>query len=110
MARGANGNAHDNRAIAAETLALRDERAKLLGYASFADYKLEPEMAKTPAAVRDLLMRVWEPAKRKADGGCGGAGGDDAGRRHQRRRWSHGTGAIIPKSAGRPSMIWMRRR
>ena len=64
--RGANGNATDNRAIAAETLALRHERAALLGYASFADYKLEPEMAKTPGAVRDLLMRVWTPAKAKA--------------------------------------------
>lgn len=66
VARGANGNAQDNRAIAAETLALRQERATLLGYASFADFKLEPEMAKTPQAVRDLLFRVWEPAKRKA--------------------------------------------
>ncbi|EEW26094.1 M3 family metallopeptidase [Rhodobacter ferrooxidans] len=66
-ARGANGNATDNRGVAAEILALRDERAKLLGYASFADYKLEPEMAKTPAAVRDLLLRVWEPAKRQAE-------------------------------------------
>ncbi len=65
--RGANGNDADNRGIAAETLALRDERAKLLGYASFADFKLEPEMAKTPGAVRDLLMRVWEPAKRTAN-------------------------------------------
>ncbi|MDR7123564.1 M3 family metallopeptidase [Pseudotabrizicola sp. 4114] len=66
-ARGANGNDHDNRGIAAEILALRDERAKLLGYASFAAYKLEPEMAKTPAAVRDLLMRVWQPARAKAE-------------------------------------------
>ncbi len=64
--RGANGGATDNRAVAAETLALRHERANLLGYDSFAAYKLEPEMAKTPARVRDLLMRVWEPAKRKA--------------------------------------------
>ena len=64
--RGANGNAVDNRAIAAETLALRHERAALLGYGSFADYKLAPEMAKTPAAVRDLLMRVWAPARAKA--------------------------------------------
>ncbi|MCU0898904.1 MAG: M3 family metallopeptidase [Cypionkella sp.] len=71
VARGANGDAHDNRAIAAEILALRHERAQLLGYPSFADYKLEPEMAKTPAAVRDLLMRVWTPARAKAeaDGG-----------------------------------------
>jgi peptidyl-dipeptidase Dcp len=66
-ARGANGGATDNRAIAAEILALREERAHLLGYASFADYKLEPEMARTPGAVRDLLMRVWEPAKARAD-------------------------------------------
>ena len=66
VARGANGNAADNRGIAAETLALRAERAALLGFASFADYKLEPEMAKTPDAVRELLMRVWEPARAKA--------------------------------------------
>ena len=66
-ARGANGGETDNRAIAAETLALREERAKLLGYASFSAYKLEPEMAKTPARVRELLMRVWEPAKAKAE-------------------------------------------
>ena len=64
--RGANGNAADNRGVAAEILALRAERAALLGYGSFADYKLEPEMAKTPEAVRGLLMRVWEPAKAKA--------------------------------------------
>jgi peptidyl-dipeptidase Dcp len=67
VARGANGNDHDNRAIAAEMLALREERAKLLGYPHFAAFKLEPEMAKTPEAVRDLLMRVWAPAKRTAD-------------------------------------------
>jgi len=66
VARGANGGATDNRGIATETLALRAERASLLGYADFAAFKLEPEMAKTPQAVRDLLMRVWEPAKRVA--------------------------------------------
>ena len=66
-ARGANGGETDNRGIAAETLKLREERAKLLGYANFAAYKLETEMAKTPEAVRDLLMSVWEPAKAQAD-------------------------------------------
>jgi peptidyl-dipeptidase Dcp len=66
VARGANGGETDNRGVAAEILALRAERAALLGYPDFASFKLEPEMAKTPAAVRDLLMRVWEPAKRKA--------------------------------------------
>lgn len=66
-ARGASGGETDNRAVAAEILALREERAKLLGYASFAAYKLEPEMAKTPEAVRSLLMQVWTPARAKAD-------------------------------------------
>ena len=65
--RGANGGETDNREIAAEVLRLREERAKLLGYDSFAAYKLEPEMAKTPEAVRGLLMRVWEPAKAAAE-------------------------------------------
>ncbi len=67
VARGENGGETDNRAIAAEILKLREERAKLLGYPSFAAYKLEPEMAKTPEAVRDLLMAVWKPAKARAE-------------------------------------------
>ncbi len=66
-ARGANGGETDNREIAAEILTLREERAKLLGYESFADYKLETEMARTPDRVRDLLMQVWEPAKTRAE-------------------------------------------
>ncbi len=66
-ARGANGNETDNREIAAEILTLREERAKLLGYDSFADFKLETEMARSPDRVRDLLMQVWDPAKARAD-------------------------------------------
>ncbi len=69
--RGANGGETDNRSIAAEILALREERAKLLGHNSFADYKLETEMAKTPDAVKDLLMQVWSPAKAAADKDAG---------------------------------------
>jgi peptidyl-dipeptidase Dcp len=48
-------------------LALRSQRAQLLGYGNFAQYKLETEMARTPQAVRDLLMAVWEPAKAQAN-------------------------------------------
>jgi peptidyl-dipeptidase Dcp len=66
-ARGATGGETDNRAIAAEILALRAERAALLGYESFAAYKLETQMAGTPEAVRDLLMAVWTPARAQAD-------------------------------------------
>ncbi len=67
VARGANGGETDNRKIAAEILALREERAKLLGYDSFADYKLETEMAKTPERVEALLQSVWAPAKTRAE-------------------------------------------
>ncbi len=66
VARGANGGATDNRALAAETLRLREERAHLLGYADFAAFKLETEMAGNAGAVRDLLMRVWTPARARA--------------------------------------------
>ncbi|UWQ57877.1 M3 family metallopeptidase [Leisingera caerulea] len=66
-ARGANGGGTDNRAIAAEILQLREERAQLLGYKNFAAYKLETEMAKTPEAVRGLLMEVWEAARAQAE-------------------------------------------
>ncbi|CUH78673.1 M3 family metallopeptidase [Tropicibacter naphthalenivorans] len=65
-ARGANGGATDNRGIAAETLSLREERAKLLGYPDFAHFKLETEMAGEPAAVRKLLNDVWAPARAAA--------------------------------------------
>ena len=66
-ARGANGGETDNLGIAAETLALREERAKLLGYKNFAAYKLETEMAGTADKVRELLMAVWVPAKAQAE-------------------------------------------
>ena len=66
-ARGAMGGETDNRAICAEILRLREERAQLLGYENFAAYKLETEMAKSPDRVRDLLMQVWEPAKAQAE-------------------------------------------
>ena len=66
IARGDNGNANDNKAIIGEILALREESAKLLGFATFAAYRLEDSMAKTPEAVRGLLERVWKPARARA--------------------------------------------
>ena len=66
-ARGENGNASDNRAIITETLQLRDERARLLGFDGFAHFKLDNQMAKTPDAVRGLLENVWTPAKARAE-------------------------------------------
>ncbi|MGE0627469.1 MAG: M3 family metallopeptidase [Hyphomicrobiaceae bacterium] len=66
--RGENGGSTDNRAIVAETLKLREERARLLGYDTFAAFKLDDSMAKTPDAVRDLLETVWTPARERALG------------------------------------------
>ncbi|MCK4862566.1 MAG: peptidase M3, partial [Rhodobacteraceae bacterium] len=67
VARGENGGETDNIAAVAETLELRRERAALLGFKDFASFKLDNEMAKTPEAVRELLMAVWEPAKAAAE-------------------------------------------
>ncbi|WP_349370803.1 M3 family metallopeptidase [Salinarimonas sp.] len=55
----------DNRGIVAETVRLRAERAQLLGYESFAHFKLDDAMAKTPDAVSDLLGAVWTPARKR---------------------------------------------
>jgi peptidyl-dipeptidase Dcp len=65
-ARGDNNNANDNNATIVEILSLREESAKLLGYPTFAAYRLEDSMAKTPEAVRGLLERVWKPARARA--------------------------------------------
>ena len=66
IARGDGGGATDNKAIIAEMAALRAERTRLIGYPSFAHYRLDDTMAKTPPAVRALLDRVWAPARSHA--------------------------------------------
>lgn len=63
---GAGGMATDNLSIIPEILALRHERAQLLGYADFAAFKLEPEMAGSAKRVEDLLNEVWKPARKRA--------------------------------------------
>jgi peptidyl-dipeptidase Dcp len=66
LARGANGGAHDNAAIMSETVRLRAERAALMGFSSYAHFRLEDAMAKTPEAALGLLRRVWTPAGEQA--------------------------------------------
>ncbi len=67
IARGDGGGKTDNKAIIAEMVKLRAERARLLGFASFAHYRLDDTMAKTPAAVHALLDRVWTLARARAE-------------------------------------------
>ena len=64
--RGENGGKTDNRVIIREMVALRAERAHLLGFDTFADYRLADQMAKTPGAARELLENVWTRARAKA--------------------------------------------
>ncbi len=64
--RGAGGGLTDNRQIASQIITLRHEMATLLGYRSYADFKLEDEMAKTPDAARTLLDEVWVAARAAA--------------------------------------------
>lgn len=64
--RGESGGATDNRAIMAEIVKLRAERARLLGYESYAHFKLADTMAASPDAAMELLRDVWTPARARA--------------------------------------------
>ena len=66
ISRGEQDGETDNRPVITEILKLREERAQLLGFDNFAQFKLDDQMAKTPDAVRELLMNVWQPAKLQA--------------------------------------------
>jgi len=60
--RGDNGNATDNNALIAKIVKLRADRAKLLGYATHADWRMQDTMAKSPAKAMELMKRVWPAA------------------------------------------------
>ena len=60
------GDATDSKKTLTRIAVLRAERARLLGYATHADFVLDENMAKTPAKVREFLDRLWTPAKRVA--------------------------------------------
>jgi len=60
--RGDNGDEHDNNAVIGEILRLRHERVRLLGYPSYAAWRLEDRMAKTPERALALLEAVWPAA------------------------------------------------
>ncbi|HUL56501.1 MAG TPA: M3 family metallopeptidase [Usitatibacter sp.] len=63
--RGDNGDGRDNNRIIGEIVRLRDERAKLLGYASHAHWRTEMSMAKTPERATELMEALWRPAVRR---------------------------------------------
>jgi len=61
-----NNNTFDNKEIISKIISLRDQRAKLLGFPSFAAYVVEDNMAKNPQNVNDFLMKLWVPALERA--------------------------------------------
>ncbi|MBR3702365.1 MAG: M3 family metallopeptidase, partial [Alistipes sp.] len=64
--RGNQDNDYDNKAISAKIVALRLEKARLMGFDNYAQLALDSRMAKTPEAVYALLDQVWTPAVKKA--------------------------------------------
>ena len=64
--RGDNNDANDNKAIIKEILQLRQQKAKLLGFESFAHFVLDEKMAKTPEAALELMEKIWQPAVERA--------------------------------------------
>lgn len=66
VSRGTRGNEYDNTAIFSNVIALRAERAKLLGYDTHAHFSLETQTAKTPEAVNARLAGLAPAAVRNA--------------------------------------------
>ena len=60
--RGDTGGATDNNSIITDILKLRAERARLLGYDNYAQWRLENLMAKTPEGALELMEAVWPAA------------------------------------------------
>jgi peptidyl-dipeptidase Dcp len=60
--RGDNNNAQDNNATIVALLKLRAQRAKLMGFASHAHWKLSNTMAKNPENAMKLMLDIWKPA------------------------------------------------
>lgn len=63
--RGDNDNENNNNKVLVQILKLRAEKAKLLGFKTFADWSLSNTMAQKPQATLDLMMSVWTPAIEK---------------------------------------------
>lgn len=66
LMRGNNNNEFDNKEIIKKIIALRIEKSNMLGYKTFADFKLEKNMAKNTETVNKFLADLWMPALKKS--------------------------------------------
>ena len=107
LARGANGGAHDNGAIMSETARLRAERAALMGFPSYAHFRLDDTMAKTPEAALGLLeARLGAGARAGAARGRGAAGDD---RRRGRQFRAEALGLALLRGKAPQGALRLRR-
>lgn len=60
--RGDGGDAYDNNQNVTDILILRARRAKLLGFPTYAHWRVEDQMARTPERAMKLMMQVWPAA------------------------------------------------
>ena len=66
--RGDNDNEFDNKSIISEMVALRQEKANMMGFDNHSDYVLDNTMAKNTSNVNKLLQTIWKPGIKKAKG------------------------------------------
>jgi len=55
------GDANDTRGVIQQIAWLRAQKAKLLGFATWADYVLQDQMAKTPQAAKNFMQQLLPP-------------------------------------------------
>ena len=101
---------YDNNAIVTRILAIRAAKAQLLGFPTFAHYRLADAMAKTPDAAMNLMLAVWEPAKAAVRQGCRRDADhrqrrDEGPRQAQSSRSHRGTIGTLRRSYARRSTI-----
>ena len=97
--RGNNGNEYDNKALCLEILKLRAEKARMLGFDTFAAYQLDNKMARDPQTVEDFLDRIQKAANAKAL---------EEVAEMQKIRSSLGTGSTMLRRCASANMPWTR--
>ena len=60
--RGDNGDSNDTNEVIAKIVKARADRARLLGFSSHAEWRMQDTMAGTPARAQELMERVWPAA------------------------------------------------
>ncbi len=108
------GGPNDTRDTVSRLAQLRSQKAKLLGFPNYAAWKLEDQMAKTPAAALKFMDALVSGATSRAADEARDIqaviDSQNGGGRRAASNWSHGTGTSTPSRFARRSTTWMSRR